>query len=192
MPGLRELDGLAKLRLAQRLVVAVFVLGHRIDVDVVGHDAHEAAHAERFDEGCEDVGFLFHLQRRGHPALQQLRVGERADREALLAARDRRHREVLAGHAAEPHVFGAPAEEGVADMVVGADEAGQHHLAGAVDDARGAGVRRLDLRARTYRCDTSVLDVHRAVLDHAVTGIDGENGGVCDEQTHVSLRAVTS
>ena len=141
MPGVREVHGLAELRLAQLGVVAVLVLRHRIDVDVVGHDPHEAAHPERFDEGGEDVGFFLHLQRRGHAALEQLRVGERADREALLAACDGRHREVLAGHAAEPHVLGPAPEEGVADVVVGADEAGEHHLSGAVDDTRCARVR---------------------------------------------------
>ena len=145
------------------------------------------------DEGGEDVGLLLHLQRGGHPALQELRVGERADREALLAARDRGHREVLAGHAAEPHVLGTPAEEGVADVVVGADEAGQHDLAAAVDDAPGAGrVRRLDPGARTHRGDASVLDVDRAVLDHAVRGVHRQHGGVPDEQAHGVFPAVVA
>ena len=60
-------------------------------------------------------------------------MGERFDQNVSLAARDSRHWEVLAAHAAELSPMSLTTAECVANVVMGADKAGKHDLANTID-----------------------------------------------------------
>jgi hypothetical protein len=192
VPGLRELHGLPELRLAQHGVILVPVVAETVDLGVEGHHAHEAPDPQPVDEGRVDVGVFLHLEHGRHAAPEELRVGERAHRQALRTRDDRRHREVLAGDAAEPGILRPAPEECVADVVVGAHEAGDDHLAPAVEDARGRRMPADDLVARPHVDDARSLHVDGAGVQDAPPGIDREDRRVADQDAHggcVDLRS---
>ena len=187
VPGLRELDGLAELGLAEGGIVTVAVVAETVHLDVEGHDPHEAPDSEPLDERRVDVGVLFHLEHGRHAAPQELRVGERADGQALLARDDGGHREVLAGDAAEPRILGPAAEQRVADVVVGADEPGDDHLAAPIEDPRRGRMAPQDLVARADVDDARALHVDGAGIEDAMPGIDRDDRRVADEDAHGRL-----
>jgi hypothetical protein len=69
-------------------------------------------------------------------------------------------------------------------VVVGADQAGNHDLAAAVDDSGGSRVAPDDGFAGSHVDDAGALDVDSARIEDAPCRIDREDGGVADEEAH--------
>ena len=184
MPVVGKADGLRHLGVAQFGVEDELAARHGVEIGVLGHDAHIAAAAEPLDEGGIDVGVLFHLKRRGDAAFQEFAIGQRADRQALVTAQNRDHRHVHAGDAGEPGILRATAKHRVADVIVGRDEARRDHLAAPVDDPGRAGMRVRDLIARPHGDDAVAFDVDRTRIENTEIIVDGQDGGVFDENAH--------
>ena len=184
LPRLGEPDGLSQLLFTSLLGEFGFSGAELVEVDVVHHDPQACAHTEAVEGRREHIRILFHLEHRGAAAAQQLGRRQQTDAPAFLPGEHRGHGQIQIAACTITKIFGPSPEHRIAEVIVGAHEAGQHELGGSVDDPIDAVRTLLDHIARPDIGNPVTVDQQCPGGPDLVVGMDGDECRVADEGSH--------